>query len=203
MEPVCSMLPELSGDYRVTTEEIAAFRRDGHVRLRAVAETAEIAAYRPAILDARSRFGPTPTPLDQRDTYGKAFLKGMNLWEKDERVAQFVLSTRFAKLAADLLGVDGVRIYHDQALLKEPGGGITPWHQDQHYWPLDTDHTRHNVDASDRRVARDGYNAVRVRISSSGLPWRYPHQRRLRIRVRTLHTIRGILHCSWLPNGRG
>jgi ectoine hydroxylase-related dioxygenase (phytanoyl-CoA dioxygenase family) len=31
-------------------------------------------------------------------------------------------------------------VYHDQALLKEPGGGITPWHQDQHYWPLATDH---------------------------------------------------------------
>src|ERR1019366_4651671 len=36
---------------------------------------------------------------------------------------------------------DGVRIYHDQALLKESGGGITPWHQDQHYWPLDTSNT--------------------------------------------------------------
>lgn len=25
-------------------------------------------------------------------------------------------------------------LYHDQALCKEPGGGPTPWHQDQHYW---------------------------------------------------------------------
>jgi ectoine hydroxylase-related dioxygenase (phytanoyl-CoA dioxygenase family) len=31
-----------------------------------------------------------------------------------------------------------VRLYHDQALFKEPGGGPTPWHQDQYYWPLDT-----------------------------------------------------------------
>ena len=37
------------------------------------------------------------------------------------------------------MGVDGVRLYHDQALYKEPGGGATPWHQDQFYWPLDTD----------------------------------------------------------------
>ena len=36
------------------------------------------------------------------------------------------------------MGVESVRIYHDQALFKEPGGGITPWHQDQYYWPLDT-----------------------------------------------------------------
>jgi len=37
--------------------------------------------------------------------------------------------------------VDGVRIYHDQALFKEPGGGFTPWHADQYYWPLETDKT--------------------------------------------------------------
>jgi ectoine hydroxylase-related dioxygenase (phytanoyl-CoA dioxygenase family) len=30
-----------------------------------------------------------------------------------------------------------VRLYHDQALFKEPGGGYTPWHQDAMYWPLD------------------------------------------------------------------
>jgi len=65
----------------------------------------------------------------------------MNLWTVDEGVRRFVLSRRFARIAADLLGVKGVRIYHDQALLKEPGGGITPWHQDQHYWPLDTTDT--------------------------------------------------------------
>jgi ectoine hydroxylase-related dioxygenase (phytanoyl-CoA dioxygenase family) len=36
------------------------------------------------------------------------------------------------------MGVGRVRLYHDQALFKEPGGGATPWHQDQYYWPLDT-----------------------------------------------------------------
>ncbi len=51
------------------------------------------------------------------------------------------MSRRLAKVAADLLGVENVRIYHDQALFKEPGGGPTPWHQDQYYWPIDTDKT--------------------------------------------------------------
>ena len=53
----------------------------------------------------------------------------------------FVFAQRFARVAADLLEVDGVRLYHDQALFKEPHGGQTPWHQDQTYWPLDTDRT--------------------------------------------------------------
>lgn len=134
-------LPELSGTYELKNEEVARFRRDGFVVLPRVASQEEIAAWRPAILEARDLLGPEAIPLEQRDTYGKAFLKGLNLWAGDERVRQFVMSSRFARIAADLLGVNGVRIYHDQALLKEPGGGITPWHQDQHYWPLDTPNT--------------------------------------------------------------
>jgi len=55
--------------------------------------------------------------------------------------ARFVLGARFAGLAAALLGVEAVRLYHDQALFKEPGGGPTPWHQDGCYWPLDTNLT--------------------------------------------------------------
>ena len=136
-----SSLPELAAAYEIPKEQIERFRADGHVLLRAVANAEEVAAYREVILAAREQFGAERTPLEQRDTYGKAFLKGMNLWEKHEGVRRFVLARRFGKIAADLMGVDGVRIYHDQALLKEPGGGITPWHQDQHYWPLETNNT--------------------------------------------------------------
>jgi len=134
-------LPELETEYAISQEHIERFRTDGHVLLRGVASAAEIALYRGVILAARDEFGTERTPLAERDTYGKAFLKGMNLWEKHEGVRRFALAHRFGKIAADLLGVDGVRVYHDQALLKEPGGGLTPWHQDQHYWPLDTDNT--------------------------------------------------------------
>jgi hypothetical protein len=80
-------------------------------------------------------------PLEERGTYGKAFLQVTNIWQYDERVKPFVFAPRFAKAAADLLGVPAVRLYHDQALCKEPGGGHTPWHQDQNYWPLATDDT--------------------------------------------------------------
>ena len=127
--------------YTSSAKQVAEFQRNGHILLRSIASSDEVAAYRSVILTARERFGAERTPLENRDTYGKAFLKGMNLWPRDEGVRRFVLAARFAKIAADLLGVEGVRVYHDQALLKEPGGGITPWHQDQHYWPLDTDNT--------------------------------------------------------------
>lgn len=57
----------------------------------------------------------------------------------DEVVTGF--ARRFAAVAAALLGVPRVRLYHDQSLCKGPGFGRTPWHQDQDYWPLDTDRT--------------------------------------------------------------
>ena len=134
-------LPELSSDYSVSPSQTAEYRQQGHTVLRAVASPEEIGMYRPAIVDAADRYNPETRPLDQRDTYGKAFLQIMNLWERDDTVRRFTLAHRFAQIAADLMGVPAVRVYHDQALFKEPDGGPTPWHQDQFYWPLNTDDT--------------------------------------------------------------
>jgi hypothetical protein len=113
----------------------------GHTVVRGLASSAEVEAFRPAIEAAALRHAERMPPLDDRDTYGKAFLQVPNLWRRDRAIQRFVFAPRFAKAAADLLGVDRVRLYHDQALCKEPGGGRTPWHQDQVYWPLDTDRT--------------------------------------------------------------
>jgi ectoine hydroxylase-related dioxygenase (phytanoyl-CoA dioxygenase family) len=38
------------------------------------------------------------------------------------------------------MGVRSARLYHDQALFKEPGGTPTAWHQDQTYMPFETPH---------------------------------------------------------------
>ncbi len=75
------------------------------------------------------------------NTYARAFTQRMNLWRDNEMIARLVLARRLAGMAAELLGVRAVRIYHDQALYKEAGGGHTPWHADQFYWPLASDRT--------------------------------------------------------------
>jgi ectoine hydroxylase-related dioxygenase (phytanoyl-CoA dioxygenase family) len=134
-------LPALDASYEVPGEAVEAYRNDGHTVLRGVCSAEEIDAYGPVIKDAALEYSRETRPLEERDTYGKAFLQVPNLFLKDEAVARFVLAPRLAKIAADLMGVEGVRIYHDQALFKEAKGGRTPWHQDQYYWPLDTDHS--------------------------------------------------------------
>lgn len=134
-------LPDFEGDYEITPEQQDFYRKNGYILLRGVASPHEVSAFRPYLNTAVERYNQEKRAMAERDTYGKAFLQIMNLWVKDEAVKQFVLARRFAKIAADLMGVDGIRLYHDQALFKEPGGGPTPWHQDQHYWPLATNHT--------------------------------------------------------------
>jgi ectoine hydroxylase-related dioxygenase (phytanoyl-CoA dioxygenase family) len=131
----------LDSSYALDDASIAAFRRDGHVRLNGVCTPDEVAAYRESISAAVTAESRDYAPIEKRDTYGKAFLQIMNLWERYDAVRAYTLARRFGKIAAELMGVSGVRLYHDQALFKEAGGGLTPWHQDQHYWPLDTNDT--------------------------------------------------------------
>jgi ectoine hydroxylase-related dioxygenase (phytanoyl-CoA dioxygenase family) len=134
-------LPALDEFKSISKEEIKEFRENGHVLIRNILSPDEIAVYREVIVDAGDTFNKEKRKLEDRDIFGKAFLQIMNLWRDDARVKKFVMAKRFARIAADLLGVDNVRIYHDQALFKEPGGGPTPWHQDQFYWPVSTRNT--------------------------------------------------------------
>jgi len=129
----------LDEDYELKSKQIQEYQKNGHVYLQGVASTEENDVYGEAIRNIVKELNYHKKPVHERDTYGKAFIQIGNVWERSEVVRRFVMAHRFAKIAAMLMGVDGVRIYHDQALFKEPGGGHTPWHQDQIYWPFDTD----------------------------------------------------------------
>ena len=49
-------------------------------------------------------------PLEEQDMYGKAFIQSFTLFNHIDKVKEFVFAQRFARLAAELLGVDGVRL---------------------------------------------------------------------------------------------
>jgi ectoine hydroxylase-related dioxygenase (phytanoyl-CoA dioxygenase family) len=131
--------PDLDKPYDLAPTAAAHLDKHGFVRLHNVLDADTIAAYEPLITSRVIELNTQHVPLAERDTYGKAFLQVSNLWRHDEQVRRFAFSTRLARIAAELLGVAGVRLYHDQALYKEPSGGITPWHADQYYWPLSSD----------------------------------------------------------------
>lgn len=127
--------------YPVAPDQIAFFRENGYIKLKDVLSKQTLQYYGAEMTRLVLDLSRGHLPLEERSTYGKAFLQISNLWQRSgsEIVATFVRSRRLAQIAADLLEVGGVRLYHDQALYKEPGGGITPWHADQYYWPLSSD----------------------------------------------------------------
>lgn len=131
----------LQSNFPLVATQVRDFQRDGHIYLPNVLSSDALVPYREAILKWAENFRLQQRPMHERDTYGKAFLQMMNLWEEDSKIKEFVFAKRFAQIAADLLGVKKVRLYHDQALFKEAGGGHTPWHQDQYYWPLSNTNT--------------------------------------------------------------
>ena len=131
----------LESTYQLNSKQIEFFRTNNFIKLKNVLNKDIIEKYNLIISNKVNELNEVKSPIKSRDTYGKAFLQLFNLWKTSEQIKEFVFSKRLAKIAADLLTVDGVRMYHDQALFKEGGGGITPWHADQYYWPLATEKT--------------------------------------------------------------
>lgn len=132
---------ELNRHYPITPQQTEQYKTQGFIKLKQVFSADLLKAFGNELTNQVIRLNTEDRPLEERTTYGKAFLQITNLWTKNEIVKRFAFSKRVARIAADLMGVRGVRMYHDQALYKEPGGGITPWHADQFYWPLDTNNT--------------------------------------------------------------
>ncbi len=130
---------QLDAPFQLTPEQIGFYDEYGYIKLKSVLSPELLEHYRRIIHERVAELSADVLPMNQRTTYGQAFLQVMNLWTKSPEVREFVFGKRLARIAAELMGVSGVRIYHDQALYKEPGGGITPWHADQYYWPVDSD----------------------------------------------------------------
>jgi ectoine hydroxylase-related dioxygenase (phytanoyl-CoA dioxygenase family) len=131
----------LDESYPLRSEQVASYQHDGHIMLQGVGTPELAASLRPPLQKAVASIMATKDPQGRIEQYGGMFQQVTNVWRLDPECRKFIFAKRFAKIAADLMGVSGVRLYHDQALFKPPGGKGTPWHQDQVYWPLDTTHT--------------------------------------------------------------
>lgn len=131
-----------------TDEERAQFRTDGFTVITDLLSSAELEHWR-AVVDRalQARAGRMPgsaeeypgwfdAPVDQY--YEKVFTQRLNLWLSDAEARALVLDPRLGKLAAQLGAVDGVRIWQDQALVKEPYSNPTGYHLDVPYWSFDS-----------------------------------------------------------------
>ena len=79
------------------------------------------------LADGRMRDG-------QNEYYDRVFVQRINLWQDHEGMRQLMLNPHLGEMASQLAGISGIRIWHDQALIKEPWGNPTGWHLDNPYW---------------------------------------------------------------------
>jgi phytanoyl-CoA hydroxylase len=124
-----------------TTGEIASYQEHGFVVIEDLLDADELAAWRDAVDEAVAERGNVAIPGfpgapegAEPTYYQKVFTQRVNLWQTNEKVKALMIDERIGRLAADLAGVDGLRLYHDQALIKEPWGNPTAFHLDVPYW---------------------------------------------------------------------
>jgi ectoine hydroxylase-related dioxygenase (phytanoyl-CoA dioxygenase family) len=139
--PSKSISEFLNEPFSLSQEQIDFYQKNRFIKLKEVLNLETIQFFNESISKQVNEMNQEQTALEDRTTYGKAFLQLFNLWTENPIIKELIFSKRIAKIASDLMEVKGVRLYHDQALFKEGGGGITPWHADQYYWPLETDKT--------------------------------------------------------------
>jgi hypothetical protein len=116
---------------------VADFERDGFVVVPDLLTEDELDRYERLVTDAVSdRTRGDDTPLEAKSRYQQSFVQCMNLWEDHPGVRPLTFHPRLGQAAAELLRVPAVRLWHDQALFKQPGGRPTDAHQDHPYWPI-------------------------------------------------------------------
>lgn len=121
----------------VTNEQIDFYNKNGFVKIKNVVEQ-EFLPELKRIVEAAVlvRKGKDERDLKEKSQYEQSFLQcGYLCWDFTA-IKEIVFAKRFAGIIRDLMQAEHVRLWHDQALFKEPGGRVTDAHQDCSYWPI-------------------------------------------------------------------
>ncbi len=125
--------------YPITLTEslIDEFDRNGVVVTPDVLNRDELERYTRAVDgEVERRTASDLREVADKSLYEQSFIQCMRLWETCPEVLPLSCHAGLAGIAAQLLQVDGVRMWQDQALYKEAGGRETTPHQDQTFWPI-------------------------------------------------------------------
>lgn len=125
-------------DQHVIDDSIVdTYHRDGVVVLRGVVSADEIALLRAGIDAVVESPSPRAKVASSGDDPG-LFLEDFCTWRERPEFTGFLRSTRLGEVAARLMRSEGVHLYHDHVLVKEPRTRQrTPWHQDQPYYDVE------------------------------------------------------------------
>jgi phytanoyl-CoA hydroxylase len=125
----------------LTEEQVQSFRENGFLYCGPVLTPDELNALRDALARVeRGESEKQPEALrniSAGKSEGNVVTQIVNIWEAEPAFYAHLFNDRIVKMAAQLMGTDTVRVWHDQVQIKPPKiGGPTIWHQDHPYWPV-------------------------------------------------------------------
>ena len=131
----------------ISAQQIERYRADGYTIIEDFLTPEELNEWREAVDEAATMRTNAEAPPDGHalrnegdDAYGAMFLQRLNLWQISDRMKRLILDERIGKIATELEGTDGMRVWHDQTLIKEPWANPTPWHLDCPLWSFHSYH---------------------------------------------------------------
>lgn len=130
----------------ITKAEIDFYNENGYIIIEDFLNQEELKHWRACVTEAIKERNGQKIPgkagsLEEDDGinedagyFSKVFDQLLNLWQTNDKVKDLMLDERIGKMAAQLSGSDGIRIWHDQALVKRPWANPTSWHLDTPFW---------------------------------------------------------------------
>jgi phytanoyl-CoA hydroxylase len=132
--------------WQIGKEQVDYYQANGFVVIEDFLSAEELQYWRTSVMEAVNERGGKKMPGKDIKTgeddginedaayYAKVFDQLLNLWQTNDKVKGLMLDRRLGEMAARLAGTDGIRIWHDQALIKRPWANPTAWHLDVAFW---------------------------------------------------------------------
>lgn len=112
------------------------YEQRGAVVVRQVLDQEEISLVASAIEANLQHLSPSAKRASAEED--GSFIEDFCSWQRVPLIEQVVRLPALAQLAAELMGSEQVRFFHDHMLVKEPGTSQrTPWHQDIPYYNVE------------------------------------------------------------------
>ena len=141
----------------LTPRQIEDYRREGWLIIEDFLAAAELEEMGAAVEAGVARMGRRKLAgagsreiVDGKNPYyDRVFLQRVNLWRVNDTIKRYFLSPGLGEMLCALAGIDGIRVWHDQTLQKQPWGHPTSWHLDVPRWSF------HSPDAISIWIALD------------------------------------------------
>ena len=122
----------------VTPAQVEQYQAQGWIVIENFIDAAELEHWRRVTAEAIAiRIGDKTILSNQGmpdSFYAQVFLQCLRLADVHPEMAKIIFDENLGRMASTLAGIDGIRVWHDQALIKPPYGNHTAFHLDNPFW---------------------------------------------------------------------